>query len=413
MYKRNSWKAVLAIFLAFGLLVASCGNDDDDGGGQAPTEAPDDDGTPAASGDDGDAAAASGDDDGDAPADTGDDGDAPAASGDDDGDAPAASGDDDGSMAMPGEGVSVSMARANWSTGYMQAAIYRTLLQELGYEVSDPVEADLPPATFYPALGEGEYDFWVNGWFPIHTKLIEDAGVADVVQPIGDGIVAGALQGFVVDKATAEAHGITMLDDIGDDPEIAALFDVDGNGKADLMGCNDGWGCQVVINDTIAQNGWEDTIEQVSAEHAALFADSVGRFNRGESILQYIWTPGAFTVKLVPGKDVIWLSVGNPLPDQVGAAALPEDQCPGQPCEMGFVAADIRVVATNEFLSANPAAARLFELVTIPVIDIALQNLAYDGGANTAADVQAAAAEWIANNQADVDQWLAEARAAA
>ncbi|WP_419918529.1 glycine betaine/L-proline ABC transporter substrate-binding protein ProX [Candidatus Poriferisocius sp.] len=353
MYERSSWKVLLATFLAFGLLVAACGNDD--GGGGAESEP----------------------------------------------------------MTMPGEGVSVSMARANWSTGYMQAAIYRTLLQELGYEVSNPAEAELAPATFYPALGEGDYDFWVNGWFPIHTTLIQDAGVEDIVQPIGNEIVSGGLQGFVVDKTTAEAHGITMLDDIGDDPEIAALFDVDGNGKADLMGCNDGWGCQVVINDTIARNGWEDTIEQVSAEHAALFADSVGRFNRGESILQYIWTPGAFTTELVPGTDVIWLSLENPLPDQVGAAALPEEQCPGQPCEMGFVAADIRVVATNQFLSDNPAAARLFELVTIPVIDVALQNLSYGGGANTEADVQAAADQWIADNRVTVDEWLSAARAAA
>ena len=385
MRQRNLWQVLLAILLVFGLVVAGCGNDDDDAPAGAPdTEAPDD-----AAPDDA------------AP-------DAPDAS--DDGEAPE---DMPEEMAMPGEGVTVRMARANWSTGYMQAAIYRTLLQELGYEVSDPAEAELAPATFYPALGEGEYDLWVNGWFPIHTTLIDDAGVADVVSPIGSEIVAGGLQGFIVDKATAEANGITMLDDIGNNPEIAALFDVDGNGKADLMGCNDGWGCQVVINDTIAQNGWEDTIEQVSAEHAALFADSVGRFNRGESILQYIWTPGAFTAELVPGSDVIWVSLSNPLPSQVGAAALPADQCPGQPCEMGFVAADIRVVASNEFLVANPAAAKLFELVTIPVIDIALQNLAYDGGANTEADVQAAADDWIAANRATVDEWLAAARAAA
>ena len=38
----------------------------------------------------------------------------------------------------PGDGVEVTMGRANWSTGYFQAELYRQLLTELGYNVSDP-----------------------------------------------------------------------------------------------------------------------------------------------------------------------------------------------------------------------------------------------------------------------------------
>ena len=60
-----------------------------------------------------------------------------------------------------------------------------------------------------------------------------------------------------MDKATADANGIVDLSDIGDNPAVAALFDTDGNGKAELFGCNDGGGCQIVINDTIALNGWK------------------------------------------------------------------------------------------------------------------------------------------------------------
>ena len=37
----------------------------------------------------------------------------------------------------PGEGVSVTAGRANWSTGYVQAEIYTALLRELGYTVSE------------------------------------------------------------------------------------------------------------------------------------------------------------------------------------------------------------------------------------------------------------------------------------
>lgn len=304
------------------------------------------------------------------------------------------------------------MARASWTGGLFQAAIYHTLLLELGYQVSDPADATYHPADFYRVLAAGDFDFWANGRFPAHTGFFEQLGIESLIQPIGNQISNGGLEGFIVDKVTAEAHGITMLDDIGNNSEVAALFDVDGNGKADLMGCNDGWFCQQVIDDTIARNGWGDTIEQVSANHPELFDSSVERFNRGLPILQHIWTQGPFIAELVPGTDVIWLSVGSPVPSQVGAADLPADQCPGQPCELGFWANDIRVVARNDFLRANPAAAKLFELVAIPIEDISAQSLAYERGADSEFDIRSAALRWIAANRDQVDTWLAAARAA-
>ena len=172
---------------------------------------------------------------------------------------------------MPGAGVSVRMAQANWSTGYFQAEVYRALLEELGYEVSDPSQAALGPDIFYVGLAGGDFDFWVNSWFPNHYnflsgELADGSLVSDHTTVVGEEMHAGGLQGFMVDKATADPNGIVTLADIGDNPDIAALFDTDGNGKAELFGCNDGWGCQIVINDTIALNDWEDTIQQISAD---------------------------------------------------------------------------------------------------------------------------------------------------
>ncbi len=322
---------------------------------------------------------------------------------------------DDDAMSMPGEGVSVTMARANWSTGYFQAEVYRGLLEELGFEVSDPSQAELGPDIFYVGLAGGDFDFWVNSWFPIHQtflsgELADGSTVGDHVSVVGQEMLAGGLQGFMTDKATAEANGITTLADIGNNPDIAKIYDTDGNGKADLFGCNDGWGCQIVINDTITQNGWEDTIEQISGDYSALWLDVVARYDRGEPILTYTWTPSAYITQLVPGQDVIWLSVPNPV--QVGAAALPADQCPGQPCEMGFTAADILVTANNDFLEANPSAAELFAQVKIGVIDVALQNVRMDGGENSQADIVRHAQEWIEANRDTVDTWLNAARSA-
>ena len=310
------------------------------------------------------------------------------------------------------EGVRVNMARANWSTGNMQAAIYRALLLELGYEVNDPARETLAPSAFYPALARGQYDFWVNGWFPHHDEDFRSAGLSGVASPIGWQIRSGGLQGFLVDKATADANGITTLDDIGNNPRIASLFDLDGDGKADLMGCNHGWGCRTIINETIAANGWQNSIEQVSTNHASLFADSVERHRQGQTLLQYVWSPASFTAQLVPGEDVIWLSLDNPLPTRDGVANISSEECPGQPCKTGFTPADIRVVARNDFLNANPAAAKLFELVTLSTYDVSRYILQYEQGSNTEIEVRTAANSWIAANRDQVDAWLHSARVA-
>ena len=39
---------------------------------------------------------------------------------------------------LPGEGKSVNMGRANWSSGYVHAQILHDLLEEIGYDVSRP-----------------------------------------------------------------------------------------------------------------------------------------------------------------------------------------------------------------------------------------------------------------------------------
>ena len=51
--------------------------------------------------------------------------------------------------------------------------------------------------------------------------------------------------------------------------------------------------------------------------------------------------------------------------------------------------------------------------MTLSVVDVALQNARYDGGENTADDVNRHATEWIEANRPQVDDWLTTARNAA
>jgi len=83
------------------------------------------------------------------------------------------------------------------------------------------------------------------------------------------------------------------------------------------------------------------------------------------------------------------------------------------PVKLGFVVSDIRIVASKEFLNANPAARRLFEVMTIPVADVNAQNNLMFEGENSWKDIERHVDEWIKNNRSKWESWLEEARKAA
>ena len=205
----------------------------------------------------------------------------------------------------PSEVKTVRMARATWDTGWFQAEVYRLLLLRLGYRVERPVTMENPD--FYRAVAAGEVDLWVNGWFPTHDGLIEEG----LVERVGTQVEAGALQGYFVDAATAGAHGITNLGDLAD-PEVAALFDRDADGRADLIGCETGWTCSHVIEHHLEAFGLDATVEQVQGDYSPLIAETIARFEAGQPVLYYTWTPNWTVGELVPGRDVVWLETPFP-----------------------------------------------------------------------------------------------------
>ena len=374
----NPWrgKALVAVLLTYGLLAAACGDD-----AEPVATPPPDDGAAAAAQPEADAAQAA-----------------------------------EEAVSLPGEGVTVTMARGNWIETNFQNYVVQLLLEELGYEVTDPEE--ITPATFYPAVAQGDYDLWASAWPFNHTPLLEgespDGGTfGDKAGYIGTMMASGALQGILVDIPSVERFGFTTLGELLDNSEAVAHFDSDGDGKADLNGCDDGWGCQKVMNDTIAKNGWDDRIAQVSAVYSALFAESQASFTNGGPVLQYVWTPTAFVGKLVPGRDVLWLSIEpeKALEGQDGISAV-GDACTKDPCTTMFTPSDIVVAANNDFLAANPAAASLLENFELDPLAVAVQAVAIDAGSNSEAEIKAAAADWIAKNRDTIDPWIAAALAA-
>ena len=339
-------------------------------------------------------------------------------------------------MRLPGEGVSLTMARANWSTGYFQAELVRQLMQMLGYEVSDPADLELGPNLAYLAMAQGEADFWVNSWYPGHNswlaaELADGSLVGEHVRRVGELMLAGGLQGYLITKSFAEEYGISTLDDLNNNPDAIAAYDAQdpnpGNGIADIYGCPESWTCDDIIQSQIAFSGWEN-IEQVLAGYDAMFAEATAKADAGEPMVAYTWTPSSYITALRPGDNVVWVGVenvvddSNPLGREGGeewdqrpgtSPAIGPDACPSAAddgvCDIGWVAADVIASARHDMLAQHPAAAKLLEVVQLNVVDVSLQIVRQDAGE----DIGVLVTEWIANNQEKVDTWIAEAKAAA
>ena len=398
LIRRRGWR-ILSAVLALGLIAGACGSDGDDGASSSASSS---------------AAVAT----------TA----APAATTA----APATAAADDDHDHLPGEGVSLTMCRADWASGYIQAEIVRQILQTAGFEVSDPAEIELGPSNAFTAMAEGSCDFWANSWYPGHfswfeNQLSDGSLVADHVEAVPGLFQDSGVQGFLVTKSWAEENNVSTIDQINSDEALWSQLDSDGNGKGEILGCPENWTCDDIIENQIAfgngSTAW-DNMEETKAGYDALYAEMVDRVNNGEPGILYTWTPTSYVTVLVPGENVLWLSVeavldaSNPLGKEGGAShaqgegftGFGADMCT-QPCQLGWEPADIQVSMRTDRLDETPFLRHLFPLIKPSILDIAFMQVDQDAGDGSQAHIIELASGWMAENADHVDEWIHSAMA--
>ena len=306
---------------------------------------------------------------------------------------------------LPGKGITVQPVQSTLSEETFQTLLVSRALEKLGYTVDKPNEVDYNVA--YTSLAAGDATFTAVNWIPLHDDMYAAAGGDKKFYREGT-LVNGAAQGYLIDKKTADQYHITNIEQLKD-PKIAKLFDTNGNGKADLTGCNPGWGCEAVINHQMDAYELTKTVEHNQCNFAAMMADTITRFKEGKPILYYTWTPYWVSDVLKPGKDVVWL--------QVPFSSLPGvqkniDTKLANGANYGFPVSTMHIVANKAWAEKNPAAAKLFAIMKLPLSDINAQNAMMHDGKASEADVQGQVDGWIKAHQQVFDGWVKEALAA-
>ena len=307
---------------------------------------------------------------------------------------------------LPGKGITVKPAQSTIAEEGFQTLLVSRALEKLGYTVEKPSEIDYNVA--YTSMASGDITFVATNWQPLHDDMYNAAGGDNKFYREGT-YVSGAAQGYLIDKKTAEQYHITNIEQLKD-PKIAKLFDSNGDGKADMTGCTPGWGCEAVINHQNAAFGLSDTVTANMGNYSAMIADTLARFKQGKPVLYYTWTPYWLSDVLKPGRDVVWLQV--PFSSLPGAQSKVDTKLPNG-ANYGFPVNTMHIVANKAWAEKNPAAAKLFAEMKLPITDINAENAAMHAGQASEADINRHVDGWIKAHQQQFDQWIQGALAAA
>ncbi|MEM8638039.1 MAG: glycine betaine/L-proline ABC transporter substrate-binding protein ProX [Cyanobacteria bacterium P01_G01_bin.54] len=304
--------------------------------------------------------------------------------------------------ASPGEGTTVRASNSDWIEEQFLTEIINIGLEDLGYTLEEIRQADY--AALNVSIANGDLDYTVGFYRPGHDAFFENAGGEEKLEILGQVVLGGGIQGILIDKETAEAYAINNLRQL-QDPEIAKLFDSDGDGKANLVGCQVGWKCGEIIDHQIEAFNLGDTVEHIQGAYSALIADVLARHSQNEPVLYYAYNPHWLLSTLKPGEDATWLEVPfTTLPEDFSSLSEVDTTVDGK--NLGFPIIVQHVLANQTFIDENPVARRWFEVVEIPVADVNAESILIKDGEDSPEEIRRHAEAWIENNQSLFDSWL-------
>ena len=303
---------------------------------------------------------------------------------------------------LPGKGVKVQPLQSSTAEETFQTLLASRAMEKLGFDVQPIKEVDYPAS--HVAIANGDATFMANHWDPLHADFYKNAGGDSKLARLGS-YVSNAAQGYLIDKKTAEKYNITRIDQL-QDPKLAKLFDTTGDGKANLTGCNPGWGCEAVVEHQFTAYKLRDTVTHMQGNYAALIADTLARYKEGKPVLYYTWTPYWLSGVLRPGQEVTWLEVPfTSLPKDQGTT---DTQLPNGK-NYGFPLNTHRIVVTKAFVEKYPSVGKLFEVMALLIGDVNAQNQLMNSGQGSQQDIARHTDGWIKAHQKTFDGWIAQA----
>ena len=141
----------------------------------------------------------------------------------------------------------------------------------------------------FEAMDRGIMQIHPEVWLPNQQNL-HDKYVNDKKTVLMNDHAVDAFQGMCVDKTHAEANNIKSILDLTK-PEIAAIFDTDGNGRGDLYIGVPGWESTNVERVRAKSYGYDQTMDLHESDETIAYAGLDNAIKAGKPWLGFCYAP--------------------------------------------------------------------------------------------------------------------------
>lgn len=287
----------------------------------------------------------------------------------------------------------------NWPSVQATANVLKVAIeQNLGLEVE--LQNATNPIVF-EAMDSGAMHAHPEVWMPnqqnLHDTFVKNKGSV-VMNRNG----VAAFQGMCTPQKFADEHGVKSIDDLSN-PDIAALYDSDGDGRGEIWIGAPGWASTNIEKIRAKSYGYDQTFELTESDETLAYAALDNAIKSGKPWVGFCYTPHYvfvlhdMQILEEPAYDAAQWKVIQPTDDP----AWLEKSSAGVAWDTAY----LHLHYAKSIEQDQPEVAKLFRNMKLDtdIVSEMTYALVIDGK-----EAEAYAREWVAENEDLVLGWLAD-----
>ncbi|MDH3667502.1 MAG: amino acid-binding protein [Paracoccaceae bacterium] len=189
--------------------------------------------------------------------------------------------------ATPAMAQEIVIGVPNWPSVRVTAHVLEVVIEDnLGLDVE--LQNGTNPIVF-EAMDKGSMQVHPEVWMPnqtnLHNTYVEEKGTV-LMNPNG----IPAFQGMCVPKFVADELGVTKIEDLSD-PDKAALFDSNGDGKGEIWIGASGWASTNIEKIRAKSYGYDQTLELLEMDETLALAALDAAVEQKKPYVFFCYTP--------------------------------------------------------------------------------------------------------------------------